>query len=59
MLRETYGLHADDPYRFEIYRREFPLNDQLSVALSEQPVNPRIGCSKDSGNQVSLHGSLG
>ena len=59
MLRETYGLRAGDPYRFEIYRREFPLSEQLSVALSEQPVDPRVGCSKDSAKQVSLHGSLG
>ena len=59
MLRETYGLRANAPYRFEIYRREFPLSEQLSVALSQQPVNPQIGCSKDSVNQVSMHGSLG
>jgi hypothetical protein len=35
MLQRKYGLTGDDPYRFEIYRREIPLNEQLAAALSE------------------------
>jgi len=58
MLRENYGLRSEDPYRFQIYQREFPLSEKLNVALRDQPMDPRIGCSKDSADPVSLHGSL-
>jgi hypothetical protein len=34
MLRTKYGLTANDPYRFEIYAREFPLTADLSSVLS-------------------------
>jgi hypothetical protein len=33
MLQRKYGLQGDDPYRFVIYEREFPLSQQLSAAL--------------------------
>ena len=59
MLRNTYGLRSDDPYRFQIYHRVFPLNEQLSVALKAQPADGRIGCSQDSFDDGLLHGSLG
>jgi hypothetical protein len=36
MLRTKYGLTADDPYRFEIYAREFPLTTELSSILSRE-----------------------
>jgi hypothetical protein len=46
MLRETYGLRSDDPYRYTIYTRQFPLNDTLETALDmETPVETRLGCS--------------
>ncbi len=50
MLRDSYGLRSDDPYRFVIYQREFPLNDTLKVALQEQSVDPRLGCSAPAGS---------
>ncbi|MDA0738295.1 MAG: multiheme c-type cytochrome [Nitrospirae bacterium] len=58
MLRENYGLRSDDPYQFQIYQREFPLSEKLSVALTDQPVDARLGCSKDSPEPVFSHGSL-
>lgn len=36
MLRTKYGLTADDPYRFEIYAREFPLTEALATILSRE-----------------------
>ena len=34
MLQHKYGLTGNDPYRFVIYEREFPLSQQLSAALA-------------------------
>lgn len=46
MLREAYGLRSDDPYRYTIYTRRFPLSEKLEVALDvERVVDPRVGCS--------------
>jgi hypothetical protein len=36
MLGTKYGLTANDPYRFEIYAREFPLTGALATALSHE-----------------------
>lgn len=36
MLQTKYGLTADDPYRFEIYAREFPLTGALATILSRE-----------------------
>ena len=36
MLRTKYGLTADDPYRFEIYRRDIPLTGNLAAVLSRE-----------------------
>lgn len=36
MLRTKYGLTANDPYRFEIYAREFPLTGDLATVLSRE-----------------------
>lgn len=58
MLRKTYGLKADDPYWFQIYQREFPLSEALSVALENQPIDSRIGCAKDTTFESSHHGSF-
>ena len=46
MLRERYGLTGNDPYRFTIYERNFPLDETLSVALEDQAFDPRLGCAK-------------
>lgn len=50
MLREKYGLTAEDPYQFMIYQREFPLGAGLAAALDHQPLNPNIGCSVPPGD---------
>ncbi len=44
MLRDRYSLTGDDPYRFTIYEREFPLDGTLSIALQDQEEDPRLGC---------------
>ena len=46
MLREKYELTGQDPYVFTIYNRDFPLDETLSVALQNQPHDPRLGCVK-------------
>jgi len=38
MLGTKYGLTANDPYRFEIYAREFPLTGALATALSRESI---------------------
>jgi hypothetical protein len=58
MLRTKYGLTANDPYRFEIYAREFPLTGELAtvlsressrqVAVSVQPESPSCKAKADS-----------
>jgi hypothetical protein len=40
MLQTKYGLTGNDPYRFVVYEREFPLSGELAAVLNE-------------GNQVS------
>jgi hypothetical protein len=35
MLRTKYGLTGNDPYRFVVYEREFPLSGALAKVLSE------------------------
>ncbi len=46
MLRQTYGLQSDDPYRYTIYARQFPLNETLSTALAmAAPAGTRPGCA--------------
>jgi hypothetical protein len=57
-LRTKYGLTATDPYRFEIYAREFPLTAEFSSALSRgsnqqtalrvQPESPSCRVKADS-----------
>jgi hypothetical protein len=51
MLKKNYGLTGDDPYTFTIYEREFPLSDDLTVALSQDKPDPRLGCSAERGAQ--------
>ena len=41
MLRGKYGLTGDDPYRFVIYEREFPLSDNFAGAMIDEP-GPQI-----------------
>ncbi len=36
MLQTKYGLTGNDPYRFVIYEREFPLSEKLAAALDEE-----------------------
>jgi hypothetical protein len=35
MLQTKYGLTGNDPYRFVVYEREFPLSGALAASLSE------------------------
>jgi len=42
MLRAKYGLTGNDPYRFMIYEREFPLSGDLKTALSDEGDEPQI-----------------
>lgn len=45
MLRRKYQLTGDDPYRFTIYERAFPLSEQLAAALSQEESDPRMACA--------------
>jgi len=36
MLRTKYGLTGNDPYRFVVYEREFPLSGDLKVTLEHE-----------------------
>ncbi|MGZ8375232.1 MAG: multiheme c-type cytochrome [Nitrospira sp.] len=36
MLQTKYGLTGNDPYRFVVYEREFPLTGELKTALEQQ-----------------------
>jgi hypothetical protein len=48
MLRTKYGLTGDDPYRFVVYEREFPLSGDLRVALeTERREVPGISHRRD------------
>jgi hypothetical protein len=47
MLRTKYGLTADDPYRFTIYERAFPLSRELKAALDLAGYDSRMTCSVD------------
>jgi hypothetical protein len=40
MLRTKYGLTRNDPYRFVIYEREFPLSGNLAEALNAASFQP-------------------
>ena len=35
MLQRKYGLTGNDPYRYIVYEREFPLSGELKAALEE------------------------
>lgn len=41
MLRGKYGLRGDDPYRFVIYEREFPLSENFAEAMTDE-LGPRV-----------------
>jgi hypothetical protein len=36
MLTQKYGLTGNDPYRFLVYERSFPLSGELATALSKE-----------------------
>jgi len=46
MLRQEYGLTGDDPYRFLVYEREFPLSEQLETALAASNQFPPANASR-------------
>lgn len=41
MLQTKYGLTGNDPYRFMIYERAFPLSGELKAALADANHGPR------------------
>lgn len=57
MLRENYGLRSDDPYRYTIYTRRFPLGEKLEMALDmNESVDTRVGCSaQENGVHLEKH----
>ena len=58
MLRERYGLTADDPYRYLIYQKKFPLNHTLAATIDDQSEDSRLGCAKphESGQEIPSMG---
>ncbi|MDD9859679.1 MAG: multiheme c-type cytochrome [Nitrospira sp.] len=61
MLRESYGLQSDRPYRYTIYTRRFPLGENPGGYEAERVVEARVspaanvGCSA-SENRGSVEG---
>jgi hypothetical protein len=49
MLREKYGLTANDPYAFTVYEREVPLSGDLAAALSRQEADQQAACPAEEG----------
>jgi hypothetical protein len=47
MLQTKYGLTGNDPYRFVIYEREFPLSGKLAASLSENDQPPAASRQPD------------
>jgi hypothetical protein len=43
-LRRKYDLTGDDPYRFVIYERDFPLSSALADALVHHEGEDKLGC---------------
>ena len=54
MLQTKYGLTADDPYRFTIYERAFPLSGDLTAMLDRATYNPAQACAVD-GKKKNLY----
>ena len=50
MLETKYGLTGNDPYRFVIYERDFPLSGALAAALSESNRQSAISRQQDGGS---------
>jgi hypothetical protein len=46
-LRAKYGLTANEPYRFTIYERTFPLSGELAAALDRAAYDPQLACAKE------------
>ncbi len=48
MLRKRYGLTANDPYRFTIYERSFPLSGPLVHVLRDSSPPTQLACVAES-----------
>ena len=46
-LRTRYGLTGDDPYRFTIYERAFPLSQDLKAEIERAAYDPQMACAVD------------
>jgi hypothetical protein len=47
MLRTKYGLTGNDPYRFVVYERAFPLSDNLAAALKDSHQPPAVSSQQN------------
>lgn len=56
MLREKYGLTADDPYAFTIYERDFPLSHELTTALRRESRQPSVVSSQSGSCSLTAGG---
>jgi len=50
ILQHKYGLMGNDPYRFLVYEREFPLSEQLKTALADSDQFPAAASPQEGGN---------
>ena len=55
MLRESYGLQSDRPYRYTLYKRRFPLGENLERALDAESAVEARNTSADVGCSASEH----
>lgn len=50
MLQTKYGLTGNDPYRFVVYERDFPLSGALAASLSESNQESSMDRQPDGGS---------
>jgi len=54
MLHTKYGLTGNDPYRFMIYEREFPLSGDLKTALMDDGYQPLVASGRHDGTSCQV-----
>jgi hypothetical protein len=54
MLQVKYGLTGNDPYRFVVYEREFPLSGALAEALGRESLQQAAASRQSEGTSCPL-----
>jgi hypothetical protein len=56
MLQTKYGLAGNDPYRFAVYERKFPLSGDLKAAMTEEGRQLPVMSRRQDGNSCTVSG---